>query len=175
MLKKNSFEKSIENYPLVIMTTSSCHYCTKTKEFLSKKKIDYKEISSSPVMDKYFTQKFKDYPYVPRIIHNGKFIGGFNELETKIKESMNKKKEEKILKKKYQEKVMTKEEKKFPKEEKKVPKEEKKVPKKEKKVPKEEPKKEKKVPKEDPKKEKKDPKKEKKDPKKEKRKPMKKN
>ena len=154
MLKKNSFEKSIENYPLVIMTTSSCHYCTKTKEFLSKKKIDYKEISSSPVMDKYFTQKFKDYPYVPRIIHNGKFIGGFNELETKIKESMNKKKEQKILKKKYQEKVMTKEEKKDPKKEpKKDPKKEKKVPKKEMKVPK----------------------KENKVPKKEKRKPMKKN
>ena len=88
MLKKNSFEKSIETYPLLIMTTSTCPYCIKAKELLESKKIDYKEIKSSPLMDKYFSEKFKDYPYVPRIILNGKFIGGYNELEIKLKKSL---------------------------------------------------------------------------------------
>ena len=92
MLKKNSFEKSIETYPLVMMTTSSCPYCIKAKDLLNEKKIDFKEINSSPLMDKYFNEKFKDYPYVPRIILNGKFIGGYNELEIKLKKDEKKKK-----------------------------------------------------------------------------------
>ena len=95
MLKKNSFEKSIETYPLVMMTTSSCPYCIKAKDLLNEKKIDFKEINSSPLMDKYFNEKFKDYPYVPRIILNGKFIGGYNELEIKLKKDEKKSVEKK--------------------------------------------------------------------------------
>lgn len=95
MLKKNSFEKCIETYPLILMTTSSCPYCIKAKDLLKEKKIDYKEITFSPLMDKYFKKTFKEYPYVPRIILNGKFIGGYNELEVKIKKGIEKKKVEK--------------------------------------------------------------------------------
>lgn len=93
MVKKNSFEKSIESYPLVLMTNSSCPYCSDAKTLLETKKIDYKEINYSPLMEKYFEKKFKKYPYVPRVFLNGKFIGGFHELEAKVKKQRKMKKQ----------------------------------------------------------------------------------
>ena len=90
MLKKNSFEKSIDSYPLIIMTTTNCPYCIKAKKLLKTNQIDYKEINYSPLMNKYFIKKYKDYPYVPRVISNKKFIGGYNELEIKIKKDQEK-------------------------------------------------------------------------------------
>ena len=108
MLKKNS-SKSIDSYPLIIMTTTNCPYCIKAKKLLKTNQIDYKEINYSPLMNKYFIKKYKDYPYVPRVISNKKFIGGYNELEIKIKKDQEKttKKpiKEKITKKPIKEKI----------------------------------------------------------------------
>lgn len=100
MPRENIFEKTIKLHPIIIMTSDGCGFCDKIKDILNENKIKFKEIPYSTLMDKYFIKKFKEYNYVPRVIINQKFIGGYNELEDKINN-----KEFKVEKKKPEKKT----------------------------------------------------------------------
>ena len=111
-MKKNIFIESINKHRLVIITTKSCQYCINIKDLLKDRQIKYREIIYSPLIEQYFTKKFNYYPYVPRVIYNKIFIGGFEDLQKKIdnnefnekKEIPKKKSEKKEIPKKKSEK-----------------------------------------------------------------------
>ena len=113
MTRENIFEKTVRLYPIIIMTNDGCGFCDKIKDILNENKINFKEIPYSTLMDKYFIKKFGEYNYVPRVIINEEFIGGFNELEDKInnkekKEGKKKNEKKKVEKKKTEKKKVEK-------------------------------------------------------------------
>ena len=71
-----------------IFTMSGCGYCTKAKQLLRTKgyKFKTKEINNSNENEIYaeIDGKTKKYRYFPVIFHNGKFIGGYSELESMV-------------------------------------------------------------------------------------------
>lgn len=87
MSKSESLSQAIQNNKIVIMTIPNCSYCVKAKEFLKKKKKVFKEILYTSELDEEFWKKYKKkYPFVPRIIIDQEFIGGFLELKDYKKE-----------------------------------------------------------------------------------------
>ena len=72
-----------------VYTKNGCPYCTKAKNLLDRKKIAYEEHKITPTN----RQKILDsldvvtggYRYVPIIIKNGEFVGGFSELSDVLK------------------------------------------------------------------------------------------
>lgn len=82
MSKKNILEKTIEENKIVIITIPNCSYCVKAKKYLESKKKKYKEILYNSELDEEFWKRYKKkYPFVPRIIIDKEFIGGFTELK----------------------------------------------------------------------------------------------
>ena len=105
MSKSESLHQAIQDNKIVIMTIPNCSYCIKAKDFLKKKKKVFKELLYTSELDEEFWKKYKKkYPFVPRIIIDQEFIGGFLELKDYKKEKPEKedkaKDEEKPKKKK---------------------------------------------------------------------------
>lgn len=105
MSKSESLHQAIQDNKIVIMTIPNCSYCIKAKDFLKKKKKVFKELLYTSELDEEFWKKYKKkYPFVPRIIIDQEFIGGFLELKDYKKEKPDKedkaKDEEKPKKKK---------------------------------------------------------------------------
>lgn len=73
---------------VVIYTRSGCTYCKKAKLLFKKKKIPFKNIlvvrgKEDSILEK-VDPKTNYYRYFPIIMINGKFIGGYTELEQKL-------------------------------------------------------------------------------------------
>lgn len=120
MSKTESLSQAIQDNKIVIMTIPNCSYCVKAKDFLKKKKKVFKELLYTSELDEQFWKKYKKkYPFVPRIIIDQEFIGGFLELKDYKKEKKldNKEKVENIGKPNKEKKPGKKEE---PKKKKKV-------------------------------------------------------
>ena len=87
MSKSESLHQAIQDNKIVIMTIPNCSYCIKAKDFLKKKKKVFKELLYTSELDEEFWKKYKKkYPFVPRIIIDQEFIGGFLELKDYKKE-----------------------------------------------------------------------------------------
>ena len=87
MSKSESLHQAIQDNKIVIMTIPNCSYCIKAKDFLKKKKRVFKELLYTSELDEEFWKKYKKkYPFVPRIIIDQEFIGGFLELKDYKKE-----------------------------------------------------------------------------------------
>ena len=108
MARGNIFDKTLRLYPIIIITNDGCGFCDRIKDILNENKIKFKEIPYSTLMDKYFIKKFGEYNYVPRVIINKEFIGGFNELEDKIDNKEIKVEKKKVEKKKTEKKKVEK-------------------------------------------------------------------
>jgi glutaredoxin len=92
MSKSESLHQAIQDNKIVIMTIPNCSYCIKAKDFLKKKKKVFKELLYTSELDEEFWKKYKKkYPFVPRIIIDQEFIGGFLELKDYKKEKPEKK------------------------------------------------------------------------------------
>lgn len=80
-------QELIHKYPIVIFSKSSCPYCRKAKNVLSKYKLDDKyyvlELNELSNTDQYQTelQKLTGDRTVPRIFIDGKCIGDEEDLE----------------------------------------------------------------------------------------------
>lgn len=82
MVKQNILDDTIKKNAIVLISIPNCSYCVKAKEYLKKLKYKFKELLYTSKLDEEFWQKFKKkYPFVPRVIINKKFIGGFSELK----------------------------------------------------------------------------------------------
>lgn len=91
MSKSESLHQAIQDNKIVIMTIPNCSYCIKAKDFLKKKKKVFKELLYTSELDEEFWKKYKKkYPFVPRIIIDQEFIGGFLELKDYKKEKPDK-------------------------------------------------------------------------------------
>ena len=91
MSKSESLHQAIQDNKIVIMTIPNCSYCIKAKDFLKKKKKVFKELLYTSELDEEFWKKYKKkYPFVPRIIIDQQFIGGFLELKDYKKEKPDK-------------------------------------------------------------------------------------
>ena len=108
MPRENIFDKTIRMNSIIIMTSDGCGFCDKIKDILHIHKIPFKEIPYSTLMDKYFIKKYGKYNYVPRVILNQEFIGGYNELEDKINNKELKVEKKKPEKKKVEKKKVEK-------------------------------------------------------------------
>jgi glutaredoxin 3 len=81
-------QELIHKYPVVVFSKSSCPYCRKAKNILSKYKLDDKysvlELNELSNTDEYQTElkKLTDDRTVPRIFIGGKCIGDEEDLET---------------------------------------------------------------------------------------------
>lgn len=101
MSKSDSLHEAIQDNKIVIMTIPNCSYCIKAKDFLKKKKKVFKELLYTSELDEQFWKKYKKkYPFVPRIIIDQEFIGGFLELKDYKKEKPEKEDKAKPKKKK---------------------------------------------------------------------------
>ena len=62
-----------------------CHWCGEAKKYLDKQGIEYKYVDIDKVKNyqKVIYPLTKNYPYVPVIFIDGKFIGGYSELTTR--------------------------------------------------------------------------------------------
>jgi len=80
-------QELIHKYPVVVFSKSSCPYCRKAKNILSKYKLDDKysvlELNELSNTDEYQTElkKLTDDRTVPRIFIGGKCIGDEEDLE----------------------------------------------------------------------------------------------
>lgn len=82
MKEKKSFEKITNDNFIVLISIPNCSYCVKAKEFLKKNKQKFKEVLYDTNLEEDFWKQYKKkYPYVPRVIIDKKFIGGFTELK----------------------------------------------------------------------------------------------
>jgi len=82
MTEKKSFEKITNDNSIVLISIPNCSYCVKAKEFLKKNKQKFKEVLYDKNLEEEFWKQYKKkYPYVPRVIIDKKFIGGFMELK----------------------------------------------------------------------------------------------
>jgi len=77
-----------KNVEWFIFTKSGCEYCKKAKDILRKHK---KRFTSQEITEKNSSEIFAEidkktnnYRYFPVVFHNGKFFGGFKELEDKL-------------------------------------------------------------------------------------------
>lgn len=70
---------------IVILGKSTCTHCTEAKKLLRKKGVPYHFLESTVSSEKFFQLLFKRYPYSPKVIVNGKFIGGYDELVKYLK------------------------------------------------------------------------------------------
>lgn len=75
---------------VVIYTKEDCSYCTNAKTLLSTKGIGYTEMK----LNEDFTRDFlvENYPSAksfPLIVIDGFYIGGYEQLKTKLNESAN--------------------------------------------------------------------------------------
>ena len=70
---------------IIIYGASYCVYCTKAREYLDKKKKKYTYVDINKVKNyrKNIFPLTDNYEYIPVIFINGKFIGGYSELEAK--------------------------------------------------------------------------------------------
>ena len=83
--RKSVKRSSFSNSGWYIVTKDGCPYCDKAKSLLSQKGIKYKvEVandSNKVQIYKKVDNITNNYRYFPMIFHNGKFIGGYTELE----------------------------------------------------------------------------------------------
>lgn len=114
MSEKKSFEKITNDNSIVLISIPNCSYCVKAKEFLKKNKQKFKEVLYDTNLEEEFWKQYKKkYPYVPRVIIDKKFIGGFTELKefdfknVKTKEKIKKETKKPDLKKKTEKKKNT--------------------------------------------------------------------
>lgn len=75
---------------VLIYTKPDCPYCTSAKTLLSTKGIGYTEMK----LNEDFTREFllENYPTAktfPVIVLDGFYIGGYEQLKTKLNESLN--------------------------------------------------------------------------------------
>jgi len=73
---------------VVIYTRSGCPYCKKAKKLFDSKKIPYKNVlvvrgKEDRILEK-VDPKTNYYRYFPIIFMDGKFIGGYSELQEKL-------------------------------------------------------------------------------------------
>lgn len=70
-----------------IYTTESCGFCAAAKSLMQEKNIRYKEIKLI-TEDQKLSFKQEGFQTVPQIWdHNGNYVGGYNELKSKLMES----------------------------------------------------------------------------------------
>ncbi len=67
-----------------VYTTRVCAYCSSAKRLLSQVGLKYDEIGldDKPDLRQKLSEENGNYRTVPMIFIDGKFIGGFNELQT---------------------------------------------------------------------------------------------
>ena len=70
---------------IIILGNSTCPHCIQAKKLLRKKSLPFHFLESIASTEKFFQLLFKRYPYSPKIIINGKFIGGYDELVKYLK------------------------------------------------------------------------------------------
>lgn len=71
-----------------IYTKDGCDYCIRTKKLLESRKISYKEYHLDRDFTKeLLTEKYASARTYPVVVVDGFFIGGYNELTTKLLES----------------------------------------------------------------------------------------
>ena len=65
-----------------IYTTSHCPYCTATKQLLADRGLKYEiiDLENNPELWAKLAEE-NNYRTVPKIFIDGKFVGGFNELQ----------------------------------------------------------------------------------------------
>ncbi|WP_019520484.1 glutaredoxin 3 [Faucicola boevrei] len=69
--------------PVTIYTTPTCPYCTRAKQLLTNKGVDFTEISMYDVSSEdrqALAQKTNNYRTVPQIFIGERFIGGSDDL-----------------------------------------------------------------------------------------------
>ena len=83
--RKSVKRSAFSNSGWYIVTKDGCPYCDKAKSLLSQKGINYKaEVANDSNKVKIYKKVdniTNNYRYFPMIFHNGKFIGGYTELE----------------------------------------------------------------------------------------------
>lgn len=66
---------------ILLVTKPGCTFCDDCVRFLKQKKKTFKKITTNDAIENCFTKKFRAYPYVPKIIVDDSFIGGYDELQ----------------------------------------------------------------------------------------------
>lgn len=83
--RKSVKRSAFSNSGWYIVTKDGCPYCDKAKSLLSQKGINYKvEVANNSNKVQIYKKVdiiTNNYRYFPMIFHNGKFIGGYTELE----------------------------------------------------------------------------------------------
>jgi len=68
----------------------NCSYCTQAKSLLESYNLDYQYFSlGTDLTVEELIESFPTAKTVPIVVVNNKWIGGYNELETYIEETMN--------------------------------------------------------------------------------------
>lgn len=71
----------LQTSDVVIYTTQTCPYCTRAKELLKNKKVQFKEINvSDPAQRAELVVKAEGRKTVPQIFIKDKSIGGYDDL-----------------------------------------------------------------------------------------------
>lgn len=67
--------------PYVLITTSDCTWCNRAKDLLTSKDLSYVEfdLSTNGSIRDFFNES--NFGTVPQIFHEGKHLGGFNQLQ----------------------------------------------------------------------------------------------
>ncbi len=80
-ISKNTLEKILPVKGIFVIEDRTCSVCKKSKELLTSKNISFKKVQTNNDIEDYFQKKYKKkYPYVPKIIVDNKFIGGYEDL-----------------------------------------------------------------------------------------------
>ena len=66
---------------IVLVTKPGCTFCDDCIKFLKQKKRAFKKITTNDAIEACFTKSFHAYPYVPKVVINDSFIGGYDELQ----------------------------------------------------------------------------------------------
>ena len=77
------------NNEWTIYTLKGCPWCEKAKELLKNKGFSYNEIVCNDRKSE-INEKFNGHVTYPKIVRNGKFIGGYSDLEKMFKRSVSK-------------------------------------------------------------------------------------
>lgn len=82
-----------DNNTTVVYSKPSCSYCVKAKNLLKMKNIPYIEmmigtdISVEQLVEEFTINKLPAPRTAPQIIFQGKYLGGYDQLERHLKES----------------------------------------------------------------------------------------
>ncbi len=73
-----------------IYGTPTCHWCSKAKDLLSSRQIEYNSIhvgKDISIVD--FSARFPGFTKVPQIIINGEHVGGYDDLARYLEDHAN--------------------------------------------------------------------------------------